>query len=92
MKCWISNRLVLAINYDTELVSRLFGMRDNGGFPTFPFSLSFSVSLTLADSVSIRDHIVPLSFPLLFSLIIVFLSLVRYESILFTRSVAPIPK
>jgi len=30
----------------------------------FPFRLSFSVSLILADSVSIRDPIVPVSFPL----------------------------
>jgi len=58
-------------------------MRDSGGFPTFPFRLSFSVSLILTDSVSIRDPIVPVSFPLSLSHIIVFLSLVRYESILF---------
>jgi len=52
-------------------------MRDSGGFPTFPFRLSFSVSLILTDSVSIRDPIVPVSFPLSLSHIIVFLSLVR---------------
>jgi len=63
-------------------------MRDSGGFPTFPLRLSFSVSLILAGSVSIRDPIVPVSFPSSFSHIIVFLSLGRYESILFARSIA----
>jgi len=68
-------------------------MRDSGGFPTFPLRLSFSVSLILAGSVSIRDPIVPVSFPLLFShIIIVFLSLVRYESGLFARSIALTPQ
>jgi len=41
MKCGISNGLALATNYDTELVSGLFVMRDSGGFPAFPFRLSF---------------------------------------------------
>ena len=36
-------------------------MRDSGGFPTFPLPISFSVSLILARSVSIRDPIVPVS-------------------------------
>ena len=35
--CWRSNRLALAINYDTDLVSVLFEMRNSGGFPTLPF-------------------------------------------------------
>jgi len=79
--------------YDTQLISGLFEMRDSGGFPTFPFfRLSFSVSLILTDSVSIRDPIVLVSFPSSLSHIIVFLSLVRYESILFARSVALTPK
>jgi len=64
MKCRISNRLALDINYDTQLVSGLLEMRDSGGFPTFPFHLSFSVSLILPNSVPIRDPIVPVSFPL----------------------------
>jgi len=44
MRCRISNILALAINYDTQLVSGLFEMRDSGGFPTFPLRLSFSIS------------------------------------------------
>jgi len=44
MKCWISDKLTPAIDYDTELVSGLFERRDSGGFPTFYFHLSFSVS------------------------------------------------
>jgi len=68
-------------------------MRDSGGFLTFPLRLSISLSLILAGSVSIRDPIVPVSFPSSFShIIIVFLSLVRYESILFARSIALTPK
>ena len=68
-------------------------MRHSGGFPTFPLRLSFSVSLILAGSVSIRDPIVPVSFPSLFShIIIVFLSLIRYEYILFACSIALTPK
>ena len=47
------------------------------------FSSFLSVSLILTDSVSIRDPIVPVSFPLSLSHVIVLLSLVRYESILF---------
>jgi len=38
-------------------------MRDSGGFPTFLLPLSFSVSLILAGSVSIRDPTVPVFFP-----------------------------
>jgi len=64
----------------------------SGRFPTFPLCLSFSVSLILADSVSIRDAIVPVSFPMSLSLVIVFRSLVRNEYIIFARSVALIPK
>jgi len=67
-------------------------MRDSGGFPTFPLRLSFSLSLILAGSVSIRDPIVPVSFPSLLSHIIVFLSLVIYESILFADFIALTPK
>ena len=55
-------RLALATYYDTLYVSILFDMRDSGGFPTFHSYLSFSVSMILADSVSIRDHTVRVSF------------------------------
>jgi len=67
-------------------------MLDSGGFPTFPFGISISVSPTLADSVAMRDHIVLVSYQILFTLIVVFLSLARYESIILARSLAPILK
>ena len=51
--------------YDILYVSRLFDMRDSGGFPTFHSVLSFSVSMILANSVSIRDHTVRVSFLLI---------------------------
>ena len=51
-----------AINYHTQLVWALFEMRDSGGFPVFPFRLSFSVPLTFPHSVCARDHIAPFSF------------------------------
>jgi len=89
MKCWISNGPALAINYGTQSVSGLFETVED-----FLHFLSFFpfLSLTFADSVSIGDHIVPVSFPISLILIALFLSLVRYESILFACSVAPIPK
>ena len=59
---WRWNKLALATYYDTLYVSRLFDVRDSGGFPTFHSVLSFSVSMLLADSVSIRDHTVRMSF------------------------------
>ena len=42
---WRWNKLALATYYDTLYVSRLFDMRDSGGFPTFHSVLSFSVSM-----------------------------------------------
>ena len=60
---WRWNKLALAKYYDTLYVSRLFDIRDSGVFPTFPPVLSFSVSMILADSVSIRDHTFRISFP-----------------------------
>ena len=59
---WRWNKLALATYYDTLYVSRLFDIRDSGGFPTCHSVLSVSVSMTLADSVSIRDHTVRMSF------------------------------
>jgi len=89
MECRISNRLALDINYHTQLVSVLFEMRASGEFPTFPFVVSFSVSLTLADSI--RDPIARLSFHHnAYSYQV--LSRVRYEYILFARPVAPLQK
>ena len=58
---WRWNKLALATYYDTLYVSILFDMRDSGGFPTFHLVLSISVSMFLADSVSIRDTIVRVS-------------------------------
>ena len=55
-------RLALATYYNTLYVSILFDMRDSGGFPTFHLLLSFSVSIILADSFSIRDFTVRVSF------------------------------
>ena len=49
--------IALAISYNTQLVSVLFGMRDSDGFPRFPSVFSFSVSLIFADTLSIRDPI-----------------------------------
>ena len=60
---WRWNKLALATYYDTLYVSRLFDMRDSGGFHTFHSVLSVSVSMILADSVSIRDRAVRMSFP-----------------------------
>ena len=54
--------LALATYYDTLYVSILFDMRDSGGFPTFHSVLSYSVSMILADSFSIRDCTVRVSF------------------------------
>ena len=62
MEYWQSNRLALAINNDTQYVSVLFEIRYSGGFPTFPLSLSFSISQSLADPVSVRDPIPNLFF------------------------------
>ena len=59
---WRWNKLALATYYDTLYVSRLFDMRDSGRLPTFHSVLSLSVSMILADSVSIRDHTVRISF------------------------------
>ena len=76
-------RLVLATYYGTLYVSILFDMRDSGGFPTFHSLLSFSVSMILADSVSIRDHTVCVSFHLIYhSYRLVLRSIFRYKSIL----------
>ena len=58
---WRWNKLALATYYDILYISRLFDMRDSGGFPTFHSVLSISVSMILADSVSIRDHTVRVS-------------------------------
>ena len=41
MEYWGSNRLTLAINYGTRLVSMMLEMRDSCGFPTFPSVLSY---------------------------------------------------
>ena len=62
VKCWRRNKLALAINYDTQLVSVLFEVRDSGGFPTFPSVISFSVSLIFAGTLSIRNPIPCVSF------------------------------
>ena len=42
MERWRSDRLAPAIDYDTQLVSVWFEMRDSGGFPTFPFHFFLS--------------------------------------------------
>ena len=42
IECPRLNRLALAINYDTNLTSVLFEMRDSGEFPTFTFHLFLS--------------------------------------------------
>ena len=55
-------RLALATYSDTLYVSILFDIRDSGGFPTFHSILPFSVSMILADSFSIRDCTVRVSF------------------------------
>ena len=68
--------------YDTLYVSRLVDIRDSGGFSTFHLVLSVSVSMILADSVSIRDHTVRMSFPINY-----FESIIRIHSfLLFTSS------
>ena len=76
-------RLALATYYDTHYVSILFDMRDSGGFPTFHSVLSFSVSLIFADSVSIRDPTVRVSFHDSYhSYCLLLRSIFRYKSIL----------
>jgi len=62
IKCWRWNKLALAINYDTQLVSVLFEVRDSGGFPTLPSVISLSVSLIFAGTLSIRNPIPCVSF------------------------------
>ena len=85
MTCWISNKLALVINYHTQIVSAL-------RCETVEDFLHLLSVFHFADSVSIRDHIVSVSFHTTIILLVVFFSLVRYEPILFARSVAPIPK
>ena len=53
--------LALATYSDTLYVSIFFDMRDSGGFPTFHLVLPFSVSMILANSFSIRDCTVHVS-------------------------------
>ena len=65
-------RLALATYYDTLYVSILFDMRDSGGYPTFLSLLSFSVSMILADFVSIRDHTVRVPFHYTIIYIVIF--------------------
>ena len=80
---WRWNKLALPTYYDTLYVSVLFDMRDSGGFLTFHSVLSFSVYDFLANSVSIRDSTIRVSFPNNSnSYRLLLRSLFRYKSIL----------
>ena len=76
-------RLALTTYYDTLYVFILFDMLDSGGFPAFHSLISFSVSMILADSVSIRDRTVRVSFHYNYhSYCLLLRSIFRYKSIL----------
>ena len=87
---WRWNKLALATYYDILYVSRLFDMRDSGGFPTCHSVLSISVSMTLADCLYMRQYC-SLFFPInqlinhsdsfIYSYLLLFRSLFRYKSI-----------
>ena len=99
---WRWNKLALATYYDILYVSRLFDMRDSGGFPTFHSVLFFSVSMIFGRLCLYKRPYYSLLFPINQSIILIhsFIPIIYFSvhsldaslSVSITRTVAPLTK